>query len=52
MDVIRPVFAEADLAQLPDDGKRYEIFGRRPRGESAAEPQASAHSLSCQRPIS
>ncbi len=27
MDVIRPTFTVTDLAQLPDDGKRYEILG-------------------------
>ncbi len=34
MDVIRPVFTEADLAQLPDDGKRYEIL----EGDLAVSP--------------
>ncbi len=34
MDVIRPVFTEADLGQLPDDGKRYEIL----EGDLAVSP--------------
>ncbi len=34
MDVIRPVFTAADLAQLPDDGKRYEVL----EGDLAVSP--------------
>lgn len=34
MTVITPVFSYADLAQLPDDGKRYEIV----EGELAVSP--------------
>ncbi len=26
MDIIRPTFTAADLAQLPDDGERYEVL--------------------------
>ena len=34
MDVIRPIFTASDLAQLPEDGKRYEILG----GDLAVSP--------------
>lgn len=34
MDVIRPIFTADDLAQLPEDGKRYEILG----GDLAVSP--------------
>ena len=34
MGVIRPIFTVDDLAQLPDDGKRYEILG----GDLTASP--------------
>lgn len=34
MDVIRPMFSWADLRQLPDDGKRYEIV----EGDLAVSP--------------
>ncbi|PSR36879.1 MAG: Uma2 family endonuclease [Sulfobacillus thermosulfidooxidans] len=34
MDIIRPVFTAKDLAQLPDDGKRYEIL----EGDLAVRP--------------
>ena len=34
VDVIRPIFTVDDLAQLPDDGKRYEIL----RGDLAVSP--------------
>ena len=34
MDIIRPTFTATDLAQLPDDGKRYEIL----EGDLAVSP--------------
>lgn len=34
MDVIRPIFSAEDLAQLPDDGKRYEVV----EGDLAVSP--------------
>jgi Uma2 family endonuclease len=34
MDVIRPIFSSDDLAQMPDDGKRYEIL----EGDLAVSP--------------
>ena len=34
MDIIRPVFTATDLAQLPDDGKRYEVL----EGDLAVSP--------------
>lgn len=37
MDVIRPIFTVADLAQVPDDGKRYEIL----EGDLAVSPSPS-----------
>ncbi len=37
MDVIRPVLTVTDLAQLPDDGKRYEIL----EGDLAVSPSPS-----------
>ena len=34
MDIIRPTFTATDLAQLPDDGKRYEVL----EGDLAVSP--------------
>ena len=34
MDVIRPIFTISDLAQVPDDGKRYEVL----EGDLAVSP--------------
>ena len=34
MDIIRPVFSADDLAQMPDDGKRYEVL----EGDLAVSP--------------
>lgn len=34
MDIIRAVFTATDLAQLPDDGKRYEVL----EGDLAVSP--------------
>ena len=37
MEVIRPIFTANDLAQIPDDGKRYEILA----GDLAVSPSPS-----------
>ena len=37
MDVIRPIFHASDLAQMPDDGKRYEVL----EGDLAVSPAPS-----------
>ncbi len=34
MDIIRPIFSYGDLAQMPDDGKRYEVV----EGDLAVSP--------------
>ncbi len=34
MDIIRPIFSAEDLAQMPDDGKRYEVL----EGDLAVSP--------------
>ena len=45
MDLIRPIFTVGDLAQLPDDGKRYEIL----EGDLAVSPSPNRkHQLAVQ----
>lgn len=43
MDVIRPIFTADDLAQLPEDGRRYEIVG----GDLAVSPSPSQKHQRC-----
>lgn len=43
MDVIRPIFSADDLAQLPDDGKRYEVL----EGDLAVSPSPNRKHQRC-----
>ena len=43
MDIIRPIFSAKDLAQMPDDGKRYEVL----EGDLAVSPSPNRKHQRC-----